>query len=597
MNKKGFTLIELLAVIIVLAIIALIATPVVMNIIEKSKMGALKDSVYGMMKASELYYMNQIDNNREDKIFICSNNKCLNETERLHYRGSIKNGTVVLLKDSKTAICLDDGKYYALKKLNELNVTVGEGVCGAYNNGNFHIISDVELVSNEVNITEQSGIKIISNDEIKFENSGRKTLNQSYTVNSIINYIQLPNNNSTATYKFKVKNDLADSIKINEIVKGTYNNNNIKYELINFDINNDVIEANSEKEIIIKFSWENYNGNNTKLSSQLVFEFAKEQYTVALASNISNNIVSDIVSYKENHTFNNIIPTGYVLDKVECTNNQKATEINNAISINNITDDTTCTVYSVSPEILNINYTGKEQIYIVPKTGNYKLETWGAQGGSISGYTGGLGGYSKGEVTLTKYDILYINVGGAGIGATGTGQTLNGGYNGGGKVIGRGNVNHINASGGGATHIAKKSGLLETLANNINSILIVSGGGGGARNQSNHVSAARWGHGGAGGGLKGTGASSSNGSTSSLTVISACAGGQTSGNKFGKGGDATGNSGGGAGLYGGYSGYSSCGYSGSGSGGSGYIGSLENSSMQNGVRQGNGAAKISIINN
>ena len=35
--KKGFTLIELLAVIVILAIIALIATPVVLNIIEDTK--------------------------------------------------------------------------------------------------------------------------------------------------------------------------------------------------------------------------------------------------------------------------------------------------------------------------------------------------------------------------------------------------------------------------------------------------------------------------------------------------------------------------------------------------------------------------------
>ena len=35
--KKGFTLIELLAVIIILAIIALIATPLILNVVEDSK--------------------------------------------------------------------------------------------------------------------------------------------------------------------------------------------------------------------------------------------------------------------------------------------------------------------------------------------------------------------------------------------------------------------------------------------------------------------------------------------------------------------------------------------------------------------------------
>ena len=41
MSYNPFTLIELLAVIIVLSVIALIATPVVLNVIEKSKKEAL----------------------------------------------------------------------------------------------------------------------------------------------------------------------------------------------------------------------------------------------------------------------------------------------------------------------------------------------------------------------------------------------------------------------------------------------------------------------------------------------------------------------------------------------------------------------------
>ncbi|MBR6690628.1 MAG: prepilin-type N-terminal cleavage/methylation domain-containing protein, partial [Bacilli bacterium] len=37
MKNKGFTLIELLAVIVILAIIALIGTPIVLNIIEEAR--------------------------------------------------------------------------------------------------------------------------------------------------------------------------------------------------------------------------------------------------------------------------------------------------------------------------------------------------------------------------------------------------------------------------------------------------------------------------------------------------------------------------------------------------------------------------------
>lgn len=50
MNKKGFTLIELLAVIVILAIIALIVTPVISNIITSAKQAANARSVEGYAK-------------------------------------------------------------------------------------------------------------------------------------------------------------------------------------------------------------------------------------------------------------------------------------------------------------------------------------------------------------------------------------------------------------------------------------------------------------------------------------------------------------------------------------------------------------------
>ncbi len=58
-NKKGFTLIELLAVIIVLAIIVLIATPIVMNTIKSAKKGAVERSSEGYIRAVEITVMNQ----------------------------------------------------------------------------------------------------------------------------------------------------------------------------------------------------------------------------------------------------------------------------------------------------------------------------------------------------------------------------------------------------------------------------------------------------------------------------------------------------------------------------------------------------------
>lgn len=51
MNKKGFTLIELLAIIVILAVIALIGTPIVSSIINASRMGAASRTCDGVVDA------------------------------------------------------------------------------------------------------------------------------------------------------------------------------------------------------------------------------------------------------------------------------------------------------------------------------------------------------------------------------------------------------------------------------------------------------------------------------------------------------------------------------------------------------------------
>ena len=60
MKKKGFTLIELLAVIVVLAIIALIATPIILGVIENSRKKAFEDTGYGVVDAVRHYYIDKL---------------------------------------------------------------------------------------------------------------------------------------------------------------------------------------------------------------------------------------------------------------------------------------------------------------------------------------------------------------------------------------------------------------------------------------------------------------------------------------------------------------------------------------------------------
>lgn len=50
-NNKGFTLVELLAIIVILAAIALITTPIVINLINDAHENTFKNSVNGIYRA------------------------------------------------------------------------------------------------------------------------------------------------------------------------------------------------------------------------------------------------------------------------------------------------------------------------------------------------------------------------------------------------------------------------------------------------------------------------------------------------------------------------------------------------------------------
>ena len=266
-------------------------------------------------------------------------------------------------------------------------------------------------------------------------------------------------------------------------------------------------------------------------------------------------------------------------------------------------------------KVWNYDYTGGEQTFTFPTTGTYKLEIWGAQGGSINEtYYGGYGAYSFGNIKISQNNKLYINVGGQG-------TVSQGGYNGGGST------DYSGGGGGGATHIALESGKLSILENKKNYILIVAGGGGGSGAFNNYV-------GGAGGGYIGEKAAGSSpgfggtqlsgGEVSNYTGPTSTSGIRGS---FGQGGNGgheiaykQGSGAGGSGFFGGSGGGAR---DGGGGGGSGYIGNslLNEKTMycynctesnetstktisttctsatptENCAKQGNGYARITLI--
>jgi hypothetical protein len=234
-------------------------------------------------------------------------------------------------------------------------------------------------------------------------------------------------------------------------------------------------------------------------------------------------------------------------------------------------------------------FTGGVQKVVVPWDGSYNLEVWGAQGCSFnpSGYTGaeplpgGYGGYSFGKATLSVSEPLYVMVGEQGSGGLAYQGVVYKSFPNGGFGHAGDNVSYV-GSGGGSTHIATTSALLQNLnpgsSTDLAKILIVAGGGGSAT----YTTSGSWsGKGGHGGGYQGHDGITITGTFQNASGGTQTAGGIGQGNPgetqnvpetngaFGRGGGLkpASKSGGGGGFYGGGAGWGT-----SGAGGSGYIG-------------------------
>ena len=134
-----------------------------------------------------------------------------------------------------------------------------------------------------------------------------------------------------------------------------------------------------------------------------------------------------------------------------------------------ITFTTNSTTYS---------YTGSSQTFTPNHDGSYKLEAWGAQGGSYDEtYYGGYGAYAVGVIDLKKNTKLFLTVGGTSKFANNS--SISGGYNGGGNAK-TSSTNDSAGGGGGATHITTSEGVLSSLEEKKGDIILVAGGGGGA---------------------------------------------------------------------------------------------------------------------
>ena len=210
-------------------------------------------------------------------------------------------------------------------------------------------------------------------------------------------------------------------------------------------------------------------------------------------------------------------------------------------------------------DVRNFDYTGDVQSFIPKCIGSYKVELWGAAGGSYEDHLGGLGAYTSGVIQFGSDVQLYLYVGGSTNNVAGG---YNGGASGGNRVL-----NDINqyTGGGGATDIRLVNGQWYSF-DSLKSRIMVAGGGGGSGKYQTYID------GGAAGGL--VGYDGMNGTCDPTFMRYPTNGAsQVTGSSFGKSNiyHEIYGSGGGSGYYGGDSGkVTNCNVA-SGAGGSSFI--------------------------
>lgn len=131
MKFKGFTLVELLAVIVILSVIALIATPAILNVIDNAKRGAFEARSRGIVDAAvQSYMLGQLNDNALTLTEYQYENGNLNRIKGnidVSYKGSNpENGTLLINRNGKVAIAFYENGYCASKSYDNGTIEFGE---------------------------------------------------------------------------------------------------------------------------------------------------------------------------------------------------------------------------------------------------------------------------------------------------------------------------------------------------------------------------------------------------------------------------------------------------------------------------------------
>lgn len=216
-NKtKAFTLIELLAVIVVLAIIALIATPTVFHIIETANKGAAVDSAYEYIDAIEYHNAMSMLNSDEYLLIEDGENLDIKNLPDVQLKGNKPtSGTISIQKTLVTTASICINNYNVEYDGNE---AIATSKCNTKTNNNLE--SGNIIVSDELKeLLEKTNHTVTVNDILSSETAMQDILsneeNVDYIINNYYDYSSIVLGNKNVFEIFLNNNNLLNKILYN----------------------------------------------------------------------------------------------------------------------------------------------------------------------------------------------------------------------------------------------------------------------------------------------------------------------------------------------------------------------------------------------
>lgn len=183
------------------------------------------------------------------------------------------------------------------------------------------------------------------------------------------------------------------------------------------------------------------NNNPIKNANEAKFKAKLDAYNSELSLTLSKKYIDNpnlSINQLDATTWDGIAPiTGTIKEYISNMYNEDCKNyiIENGKLIyvgNDLTSVDLLAQSKMIPVVYKFDYTGNVQTFVAPVSTTYTLEVWGASGGGgsnqLRGSHKGLGGYSKGNITLSAGQTIYLYIGGQGVVASGIGT--GGGWNG-----------------------------------------------------------------------------------------------------------------------------------------------------------------------